>query len=304
MSVNDDLERRIADFYASEARLRAPDRVLGEGLATIEAVKQRRVLVRVPWRFPTMNTYTRLAVAAVAVIVVAVVGLAVLRPGPASNVGSGSSPSPSPSASPSLSPSPTASPVVWTAAEFQHPFTYVLPPIDFTWDVPISDAAYYAFRVPDPSGPGRSGYGVILRAITGGRIDPCAASSDPLPLPGGPQAVIDYLKTLPSVEVIDETPTTIGGLPAVQAFVETGPATPDCPELRPFAKQDGVEEAEVITQAPGVDIRVTVVDVAGDHVVLWTWSDQPRFYSVADALIASFRFQFPEASPSASPTGS
>jgi hypothetical protein len=68
MNANDDLERRIADFYETEAPPRAPDWVLGEALSTIDTTKQRRVLIRVPWRFPTMSSYAKLAVATVAVI--------------------------------------------------------------------------------------------------------------------------------------------------------------------------------------------------------------------------------------------
>jgi hypothetical protein len=113
MNANDDLERRIADFYETEATPRAPDWVLGEALSTIDTTKQRRVLIRVPWRVPPMNSFAKLAVATVAVISVGLVALAVLRPGTGSNVGGpGGTPSPSPSPSPvaSTSPGPSTSP--------------------------------------------------------------------------------------------------------------------------------------------------------------------------------------------------
>ena len=45
MNANHDLERRLADFYATEAPQRAPDWVLGEALATIDTTKQRRVVI-------------------------------------------------------------------------------------------------------------------------------------------------------------------------------------------------------------------------------------------------------------------
>lgn len=111
MSANDELERRVADFYATEAQSRAPDWVLEQALATIDTTRQRRVLIRVPWRFPIMNTYARLAVAAVAVIALGGLGLLVLRPGQSGVGGGVPSPSPSPPPSPSASaPSPSASP--------------------------------------------------------------------------------------------------------------------------------------------------------------------------------------------------
>jgi len=88
----------------------APSPILETVAAAIPSIPQRRVLVRVPWRFPIMNTYAKLAAAAVAVIAVGAIGLAILRPG-ASQVG-GPAPSPSPSPGPSspAAPSPIAIP--------------------------------------------------------------------------------------------------------------------------------------------------------------------------------------------------
>ena len=104
MTANDSLERRIADHYAAEATPRAPDWLLASTLETIEDTPQRRVLMRVPWRFPHMSNFAKLAVAAVVVIAVGAVGLSVLRPSTSSGVGG------QPIASPSASPSPTPSP--------------------------------------------------------------------------------------------------------------------------------------------------------------------------------------------------
>lgn len=81
MSANLDLERRLADFYATEAAQRAPDWVLESVLATIDTTPQRRALIRVPWRFQNMSSFAKLAIATVVVIAVGAVGLAVLRPG-------------------------------------------------------------------------------------------------------------------------------------------------------------------------------------------------------------------------------
>ena len=77
MNVEQGIERRLTDFYASEGAMRAPDRVLTASLSTIETTQQRRVY-GVPWRLPRMNTYARLAVAGAAVIAVVAVGLYVL----------------------------------------------------------------------------------------------------------------------------------------------------------------------------------------------------------------------------------
>jgi hypothetical protein len=112
MTANDSLERRIADHYAAEATPRAPDWLLRSTLETIDATPQRRrVLIRVPWRFPHMNNFAKLAIAAVVVIAVGAVGLSLLRPQTPSDVGGQPIASPSASASPTPGTSPSASPV-------------------------------------------------------------------------------------------------------------------------------------------------------------------------------------------------
>jgi hypothetical protein len=108
MSAERDLERRLADHYATEAPSRAPEWVLGSVLATIDTTRQRRALIRVPWRLPNMNTYAKWAIAAVVVVAVGALGLAFLRPGSAPGVGGPGVPSPSPT--PSSSPDPSAPP--------------------------------------------------------------------------------------------------------------------------------------------------------------------------------------------------
>jgi hypothetical protein len=110
MTANRDLKRRLGDYYETEAPPVAPDWVLRDALATIDVTPQRRVFIRVPWRkFPTMNMYARLAVAAVAVIAIGAVALAVLRPGNSPGVG-GQAVTPSPESSPSATSRPTPSP--------------------------------------------------------------------------------------------------------------------------------------------------------------------------------------------------
>ena len=111
MTANESLERQVADYYASEAPQRAPDWVLRSALETIEDTPQRRVVIRVPRRFQPMNTYAKVAIAAVVVIAVGIAGLSFLRPASPSGVGGQPTASPSPSPSPTPSPSPSASTV-------------------------------------------------------------------------------------------------------------------------------------------------------------------------------------------------
>jgi hypothetical protein len=103
MTARTSLERRIAQHYASEPPLRAPDRVLHAALATIETTSQRRGLLA-PWRFPTMSAYTKVAAAAVVAIAVTAIGLWQL--GGIGNTGPSPTPLPSPTAAPSASQPP------------------------------------------------------------------------------------------------------------------------------------------------------------------------------------------------------
>ena len=110
MNANHELERRLAAFYASEAPQRAPGRVLEGALATTEITTQRRAVFRLPWRFPIMNSYARMAIAAVAVIAIGAVGLAVLQPGSSPGVGG--------PASPTTSTEPSSPPITSLAETF------------------------------------------------------------------------------------------------------------------------------------------------------------------------------------------
>lgn len=130
MNANDSLERRITDFYETEAPPRAPDWVLQSTLDTINATQQRRVLIRAPRRFPEMNSFAKLAIAAVIVIAVGAVGWRMLSPSSPSGVGSPPTASPSVTPNPSPSPSPDSSgppPLSSTFTSTMHGFSIAYP---------------------------------------------------------------------------------------------------------------------------------------------------------------------------------
>jgi hypothetical protein len=114
MTAERDPGRRLAEHLRFEAQGRAPDWLLESTLAIIDTTPQRRGLRRLPWRFPIVNTFAKLAVAAVAVIVgaVALTTLSGARlpavggPGPAV-VSPAPTPSPTPTPAPSPSPVPS-----------------------------------------------------------------------------------------------------------------------------------------------------------------------------------------------------
>jgi hypothetical protein len=104
MNATHDLERRITDYYATEAPSRAPDWLLAQALDSIDTTPQRRTMLGLPWRIPPMPTSGKLALTAVAIAAVGFVGLTLLR-GPV--IGPASTPSPTASPSPLTStPSP------------------------------------------------------------------------------------------------------------------------------------------------------------------------------------------------------
>jgi len=130
MTANESLERQLADFYESEAPQRAPDWVLRSALLTIDDTPQRRVVIRVPWRFPHMNSFAKVAIAAVVVVAVGAVGLRALAPSSPSGVGGQptASPSPTPSPSPAPTPDPSAPPPLSsTFTSTMHGFSIAYP---------------------------------------------------------------------------------------------------------------------------------------------------------------------------------
>ena len=83
----------------------------------------------------------------------------------------------------------------------------------------------------------------------------------------------------------------IGQLPAAEAMVQLAPETADCVEIRPFEKEVGIEETEVMSAAgPGLRVRVQAVDVGGSHVVIWTFATTQEWLDVADELIGTIVF--------------
>jgi Galactose oxidase, central domain len=107
-----DLEQRLRAWYRAEIdeRETAPFQLRAELASFAQtAATTRRALVP-GWRFPAMNRFAPLAVAATAVIVATIVGFALLtRPAP--NIG----PSPVPGPTHEATPQPTARAAAWTA---------------------------------------------------------------------------------------------------------------------------------------------------------------------------------------------
>lgn len=128
----------IARAFMAGGPTQLADRVLESSLAEVHLTRQRRVLVRAPWRTPVMNIYAKLAAAAVVVVAVGALGVWFLSPGsasapvgaqPASSVSPSASPTPSPTPDPSDVPSsrPTAPLLSQTFTSTRHGISLAVP---------------------------------------------------------------------------------------------------------------------------------------------------------------------------------
>ena len=109
-----DFEPRVADWLEADPDS-APAAVLGTVLAALPSIPQRRA-TRVPWRFPPMSSFAKVAIAVIAVFAVGTLGVIALRPAGIGTVGSAPSPTPTPTLAPTPTPAPSA-----TAAPSQPP---------------------------------------------------------------------------------------------------------------------------------------------------------------------------------------
>jgi hypothetical protein len=262
----------ILAVWLDEGPTDLPDATRRAILSALPTTPQERGL-RIPWRTPAMSTPLRLAAAIAIVAIVGAAGLALINRTPIT--GPGGSPVPTPS----------ATPIAGAASDFPHPFTYELP-ADAGIVVSVAEPSWYQFRVPNEPGASTAyGNSVVIRLISGGRTDPCAATSEPLPLPDGPEAVVDYLTGIPSLDVSAEESTTVDGRPARQVVITSLSPTADCPDLWLWTEQGSFTQ----NSGWGSSSRLTVVDVEGDHIVILATAD-PAWYPVADALIDSIQF--------------
>jgi hypothetical protein len=199
MNRHVDLGRQIAEFFASEAPPRAPDRVLAAVLETTNSTRQRRAPIRLPWRFPMMNTYAKVAIAAMVVIAVGAVGLSMLGPRSPSGVGGESNASPTPSPSPPLTETFTSAqhgfsisyPSGWVARPATDPWTTGVPEFastagDVIYD-PVQDEGHLWIMVASQPLAGKTGNQWVDDILTGlGAAELCEPPRERVTIDGAP----------------------------------------------------------------------------------------------------------------------
>jgi hypothetical protein len=262
MTVKNDVERRIADFYASEAPPRAPGRVLDLAIEAVERTPQRRSFLGLSWRVRRLNLYARLVVAALVVIAVGGLVVAITRPGSApGTVGSPTPPSPAISPSPSPTPGaltessgPLEAGTYKLGPEFPVPITFEVPD---GWDPcstgPVEQGVCIASA---PLGPGVS-FSIVENVVA----DPCgSALMDP---PVGPSVddLVTAITQLPSFQATVPVDVSVDGHEGKQ-FDLTATGAPGC-ALQTWATSDrtnGVASGEVNV--------IQVIDVGGVRVLI------------------------------------
>jgi hypothetical protein len=300
MTANDRFDTTLG-AWLDEGPMDLPDVTRRAILTSLPVTHQARRGLLAPGRFFAMPTLSR-AVALVAILVVAAGGAALLlgrlgQPDVAAPVATPTaSPSPTPSASVALGcctiVGNTPSPLDGHTPTFVVPFSYRLPAGEGLV-VDDGDPTWYQFRHPNPNGQGYDNT-FVIRAITGGRADPCKDPSAARPLADA-QAFFDYFVTVPTMRLSNVAPTTIDGHQGLSATVDFTAATTACPDVWLWA-EDGS-----ITQNGGRGPKLLrMVDVDGKH--LMTLSSGPdSFLAKADQLVASIRFDPPSSSASPSP---
>jgi hypothetical protein len=187
---------------------------------------------------------------------------------------------------------PTTAPTVAATGEaassFRRPFTYVLPS-DVRVDVVPQTSAFWEFRVPDSGGVGQSAWFLIVQAIGPGRADPCSIESADAPLADA-RAAMDYLKSVPTLSVTDETSTELDGRPALSATLTFERPTGGCPELSLWSTD--VEAIPEPFRDPATTARITLLTVDGETIAITTIATREAmdWFRWADDIIASMHF--------------
>ena len=295
MTANDRFDTTLG-AWLDEGPMDLPDATRRAILTSIPMTRQARRGLFAPGRFFPMPTPYR-AAAVIAIAVIALGGAAFLlgrTPSGPSHV-----PPPSPTLSPTAPSTPSAEPsaAVSTPSPLQgHTPSFIVP---FSYRLPAgeglvvddSDPAWYQFRHPNPNGQGYDNT-VVVRAVEGGRANPCAETSFARPFADA-QAFFDYFATVPTMVVSNVAPTTIDGHQGLGATIEFTAPTADCPDVWLWT-EDGS-----ITQNGGRGSRLLrIVDVDGKHIM--TLSSGPAtFLAKAGEFLDSIRFD--RSSSSASP---
>lgn len=269
--MNDDraFERATRDWLESGSD-RTPARVTDAVLLAVRTTPQQRGL-RIPWRSPTMNPFTRVAAVAVAVIAVLVGSIYVLVP--RGGVGGPPVATPSPSAPPSPSPTATAVPSPTPAALAGEgdvfPGTYVPqfdPGLTFTIEHEVEHNCAPGFQCRgsiDVNIPGWLGLEFGQPAIEFAmiRVDKVDDPANPGSQIDPPADLAAWIASRPGLTVLAQKSVTVGGRAGSQLDIRTGSTDVS------FGPIPGVTDVGNGLSANGVH-RLIVITLGGRQVLL------------------------------------
>ena len=234
MSTDLDTTRVVRSWLRTDEHESA-DRILATVLVAVDTIPQRRPLW--PARRVTMNTYAKLAIAAVAVLAVAFVGFNLLPNGGASPVG-GAAASPSAAASGQPSPSPSSVLRAWPTSALReqryHVMTGTLPysfaPPSLRWRGGGFGDSIETGVDPGDGFPEDKYAWMVFSAGTSDTVeiatDPCAGEARSVEAPTLAGQAAAYM-TIPGTTAQKPVDTTVGGFPA-KLVVYTIDADPPC----------------------------------------------------------------------------
>ena len=296
MSTHDQVDTILGAWF-DEGPTDLPDVTRRAVLTAIPTTRQARRGPFAPGRFFPMPTPFR-AVGVIAIAMVAIGGAVYLFGLGGSSGPGGLEPTPSVHLSPTLAPTPstqaspddrTPSPLEGRAGQFPVPYTYRLP-AGQDLVASLEDPLWQEFRHPKPNGQVGWDRGVVIRAISGGRVDPCQERSATRPM-ADPQAFLDYFRTVPTMELTSEETIVIDGFPGIEVTAGWADPTEACPNVWLWP-----EEGSITDLGGRQPSRLSIIDVAGTFVFLNTFGPD-EWTPYADEFIASIDFdQVPPAS--------
>lgn len=296
MTANDQLDTILGSWF-DEGPMDLPDVTRRAILTAIPTTSQARRGLFAPGRFSPMPSNLRVA-AVIAISVIAIGGAALLFGTRNPSGPGGLEPTPTSTVGPTRAPAPT--PVQGRAATFVIPFDYTLP-AGSGLEVDESNPILHQFRHPSPSGQGFDS-GIVVRAISGGRIDPCDETSATLPM-ADQNAFRDYLRTVPTLEVVSEGTGIISHLPAASSHIRWAEPTANCPNVWLWPEEGSITDLGGRTPS-----WLSVVHVAGELVVFNAFGPgegpgegYTRWVVTADQFLSSIRFDPPRGAGSPEP---
>jgi hypothetical protein len=298
MSTRPDSDRSISAWLIAEAPERAPELLLETSRQRIRSTRQRR-----SWwparRFPDMNTFAKLAIAAAAVLVFALAGYNMLPAG-GGNVSVAPPVSPSPSPSVSVPPTAASSPSPSDLAFFpdgsvsagRH--SMIRSGKSLSVDMPSGWTSHDGFRIYTQAG--QAAFIFWTDAPANVYADPCAHEPLDPPAGGTPAELAAAVSSIPGTDLVGgPSDVTIGGHPAKLVTIRVREDI-ECARTEFYLwynEADGPAGGRW-PDALGDTINAWIIDVDGTIVWIdssWSVNTTPALHGEMRQIVDSIQFE-------------